>query len=222
MQVGTYETHSRQDPQLHTAQGSFPSGSRATATGGNVEVELEATALQVATETAASNQPEGHRATDELGSIARKTNGEATNLVVSPEALRLALIPAQVMDAEEIAEARKTVAAGQEALADVRAENTEQAREADGREMEMRAEQPISPSLASDPIDKLDTPTASVPGKPDKAAAFADSGALLSLGGRSPFESGTPGATGQSIDIVVGEEPPPRPELSRTALLGSS
>jgi sRNA-binding protein len=181
----------------------------------------------------------------------------AASLELSSEAQRLALIPAQVMDTDEIAEARKQVteaqakvaeamaaqrAAGQEAqappaatsapqesspqvqraaatqatlahashqadmteavvemqqTAQTRELNLEPQPEATTSEPRSRTAAEASPQTAPPVMDRPSEPSPASEGRPD---------AMSALQGRSPFESSTPGSTGQSIDIVVGED----------------
>jgi hypothetical protein len=155
-------------------------------------------------------------------------------LDLSARAQRLALIPAQVVDPKEMAEARKKVTEAEQQLAQFRADQ----RLAE-REVELNSSFSVSeaatikaqPSLATEatdheaiaksadaasaPLDRTPksteqatnqtasrkSPEEAVPGshvprsRPDQSVV---------VHGRSPFESSTPGSTGQSLDIVVG------------------
>lgn len=180
----------------------------------------------------------------------------AANLKLSSEAQRLALIPADVLDAEEIAEVREHVAEAQKLMTAAMDEQRSAAREArsDGEASaeSPQAQAPPSESAANQAATQAALSQASsrtenaevraqiqsanentraeettgTPAPSPEAAAPAsqtapasnsqrESGeparpnAMSALQGRSPFESSTPGATGQSLDIVVGSESPP-------------
>lgn len=133
------------------------------------------------------------------------TPSTAASLELSERARRLALIPAQLMDAEQIAAARKEVQESEERLAQVRAgeHRAEQREVLDHLAMNVRdgGAHVRASEASSDP----NHPVASSPEQepPSRAPRSRPDQATL-MHGRSPFESSLPGATGQSLDIVVG------------------
>lgn len=182
----------------------------------------------------------------------------AANLKLSSEAQRLALIPADVLDAEEIAEVREHVAEAQKVMTAAMDEQRSAARESrSGSDVgegptSQPAPTPASESTASQAATQAalsqassraenaevraqiqsanQSTSSSEPGNgsvsaqetavPASQATPANTAepeandaarpnAMSALQGRSPFESSTPGATGQSLDIVVGSEAPP-------------
>jgi sRNA-binding protein len=134
-----------------------------------------------------------------------RDHSPAANLALSAEAQRLALIPAQVMGPDEIEAAREVVAAAQEALAEARA--NKQAAVAEALNSESQKE-PSAQTIENEPSSTAEARPAEEPSLRASFAPRERREGQTAIGPRSPFESSSPGSTGQSLDIVVGDEAP--------------
>ncbi len=206
----------------------------ATAASAQVELQIIAVNLSSATSAASSVRTDAKSSEpDRDGASSLGSEGKprsAASLELSARAQRLALIPAQVMDPEELARAQEELEQVEEDLEQVRANNkkeqrrsslddalaTARERSAESLDRDAATSTPNRPSPAEAlgaqiPSTRLDG-TSSPEAPPSSSAKSPGSSAPRSrpdpatlAHGRSPFESSTPGSTGQSLDIVVGE-----------------
>ncbi len=225
-----------------------------------VRVEL-ASAVSVVSASSATVETRGERQRSGSHEAAppsqHQESTQAASLQLSSEAQRLALIPADVLDAEEIAEVRAQV---EEAQRKLNAEIEQQRAAAkDARtsaaapeEAEVPNPEPAAPASSTaaeqvtvaqasnradfaEALSQIESASGSnkeVTGSPERARSTPPapperdeqmsapastravrneperSKSMSALQGRSPFESSAPGATGQSLDIIVGDSAP--------------
>ena len=204
---------------------SLAAPTAAAASGAQVELQIVAVNLSAATSAASSvraEEPTAKLDHERPGSQAAEPRlASAASLELSARAQRLALIPAQVMDPEELAQAKRELEEAKEELARLRADqkqedraveiedriaaDRERASQTGGASSETRHGPAMKPAealtgptpAAAGPASDEATPISRSPrSRPDPATL---------MHGRSPFESSTPRAAGQSLDIVVGK-----------------
>ncbi len=200
----------------------------ASAAGAQVELQIVAVNLSSATSAASAVRTDEQTSkVDDESPAANQLDSRqvsAASLELSARAQRLALIPAQVMDPEELAHAKKEVEQAEEQLARVQAGQKREERQdtikqaiesahspsplegSTAQEEPMRAKQ-ADDGLAAATPPKKSSESASAHGDaipPSRVPHSRPDPAILAHG-RSPFESSTPRATGQSLDIVVGQ-----------------
>jgi len=238
----SYESGHKLYDKNAAAQGAGSTLPLSTRGAASAQVELEIVAANLSAATSATSAVRADDLTskpseDQAPPLFETRLTSAASVALSARAQRLALIPAQVMDAEQLAEARKDVAQAQEELARVRASQEHDEREATLRSVALtqkaaaedaqaftnataervRAESQFPRSI-SEPNSNAASSSASVDqaafvspasfineeGAPTSRAPRTRPDPASLLHGRSPFESSSPGSTGQSLDIVVG------------------